>query len=97
MIGSALYMPRGEEHCVRTEPLDEDILRETHSGITIRPLEALRVIRLFGQHRPDFSLLPAADRPLGNTRPAPTPDRFPRYIFIDEYVVGRILTNERIR
>ena len=55
MIGSALYMPRGEEHCLRTEPLDEDILRETHSGITIRPLEALRVIRLFGQHRPDFS------------------------------------------
>ena len=73
-------MPLGEEHCVSTcevKPrnknwglgsLDEDILRETHSGITIRRLEALRVIRLFGQHRPDFSLLPAADRSLANTK-----------------------------
>jgi len=52
MIGSALYVPRGEEHYVGTEPLDEDILRETHSGITIRPLEALRVIRLFGSIAP---------------------------------------------
>ena len=97
MIGSALYMPRGEEHCVRTEPLDEDILRETHSGITIRPLEALRVIRLFGQHRPDFSLLPAGDRPLATTKAGADARSVSRYIFIDEYVVDRILTNERIR
>ncbi|HBB96478.1 MAG TPA: hypothetical protein DC054_13910 [Blastocatellia bacterium] len=41
-----------EETEIRTLPLDEDILRETHSGITIRRLEALRVIRLSGSIAP---------------------------------------------
>src|SRR5438270_10199566 len=47
---------------------DESILREMRCSITIRRLEALRVIRLSA---PDFSLLPAAaGRPFANGKRA---------------------------